>query len=73
MYDNLIDGGAFVRSEKIFAQNAKVQDMMNSLYYDLKKQSFSEQEILDKEKELRHLAKLTTETLTTRFNITHCV
>ena len=63
IYDNLVDGGAFVCSEKIFSKNAKVQDMMDSLYYDFKKKSFSEKEILDKEQELRHLAKNTTETL----------
>jgi len=63
IYDNLIDGGAFLTSEKIFAQNAKVQDMMDNLYYDFKRKSFSEKEILDKEQELRHLAKLTTENL----------
>lgn len=61
VYDSLIDGGAFVISEKIFADNVKTQDMMDSLYYDFKRQSFSEKEILDKEQELRHLAKLNTE------------
>jgi len=63
IYENLVDGGAFVCSEKIFSKNAKVQDMMDSLYYDFKKKSFSEKEIMDKEQELRHLAKNTTETL----------
>ncbi len=63
IYDNLEDGGAFVTAEKIFSMNAKVQDMVDSLYYDFKRKSFSEKEILDKEQELRHLAKLTTEHL----------
>jgi tRNA (cmo5U34)-methyltransferase len=36
---------------------------VDSLYYDFKRQSFTEKEILDKEQELRHLAKLTTENL----------
>jgi len=63
IFNNLEDGGAFVTAEKIFSKNAKVQDMVDSLYYDFKLQSFSEKEILDKETELRHLAKLTTETL----------
>ena len=59
----MTDGGAFIISEKIFAQNAKVQDMLDSLYYEFKTKSFSEKEIMDKEKELRHLAHLTTENL----------
>jgi tRNA (cmo5U34)-methyltransferase len=63
IYDNLVDGGAFVTAEKIYSMNAKVQDMVDSLYYDFKRQSFTEKEILDKEQELRHLAKLTTENL----------
>ena len=63
IYDNLVDGGAFITSEKIFAQNAKVQNMLEFLYYDYKKQHFSEKEILDKEEQLRFLAKLTTENL----------
>ena len=61
IYDNLEDGGAFITAEKIYSQNAKVQNMFEFLYYDYKKQNFSEKEILDKEQELRHLAKLTTE------------
>lgn len=63
IYDNLTDGGAFITSEKIFSQNAKTQNMLEFLYYDFKRKSFSEKEILDKETELRHLAKNTTENL----------
>ena len=63
IYDNLVDGGGFITSEKIFSNNAKVQNMMEFLYYDFKRKAFSEKEILDKEQELRHLAKNTTEHL----------
>jgi tRNA (cmo5U34)-methyltransferase len=63
IYDNLVEGGAFVFSEKVFSMNSKIQNMMEFLYYDYKKQNFSEKEILDKEQELRHLAKLTNEDL----------
>ena len=34
---------------------------MDSLYLDYKRQFFSEKELVDKEQELRHLAKLQTE------------
>lgn len=63
IYDNLIEGGAFVFSEKVFSKYSKIQNMMEFLYYDHKRRGFSEKEILDKEQELRHLAKLTTEEL----------
>jgi len=63
IYENLTDGGAFITSEKIFSNNAKTQNMLEFLYYDYKRKSFTEKEILDKEMELRHLAKNTTETL----------
>ena len=61
IYDNLVDGGAFITSEKIFSNNAKVQNMMDFLYYDFKRQSFSEKEILDKEQSLRNMANYFTE------------
>ena len=66
IFDNLVDGGAFVTSEKVFSNNAKTQNMLEFLYYDFKRQSFSEKEILDKEQELRHLAKNTTENMLMR-------
>lgn len=66
IYDHLIEGGAFVFSEKVLSPSGKIQNMMEFLYYDYKLQSFSEKQILDKERELRHLAKLTNEDLLTK-------
>ncbi len=63
IYDNLVEGGAFVFSEKVFSMNSKIQNMMDFLYYDYKRKKFSDKHILDKEQELRHLAKLTNEEL----------
>ena len=63
IYDNLIEGGAFIFSEKVFSTNSKIQNMMEFMYYDYKKEHFTEKQILDKEEELRHLAKLTNENL----------
>ena len=63
IYDGLVEGGAFIFSEKVFSDNPKVDDMLSSLYYDFKRESFTEKEILDKEKRLRCLAKLTNESL----------
>jgi tRNA (cmo5U34)-methyltransferase len=63
IFDNLMEGGAFVFSEKVLSISGKIQNMMEFIYYDYKKQFFSEKQILDKEMELRHLAKLTNEDL----------
>ena len=50
-------------SEKVLSISGKIQTMMEFLYYDYKRQNFTEKQILDKETELRHLAKLTNEDL----------
>jgi len=63
IYENMIEGGAFVFSEKLLSIGGKVQNMMEFMYYDYKREKFTEKEILDKEIELRHLAKLTNEDL----------
>ena len=63
IYDNLTDGGAFIFSEKLYSSNSQNQNMMEFLYFDYKRTNFSEKEILDKEQELRHLAKNTNEEL----------
>jgi tRNA (cmo5U34)-methyltransferase len=57
VYDGLVPGGAFIVAEKTFAKMAKIQDMLTSLYLHYKRQHFSDQEILDKEKSLRDLMK----------------
>ena len=56
--DTLLPGGAFISCEKVYSDNALLQDATNSLYYDFKRTSFPTDEILDKEKSLRSLAKL---------------
>jgi len=57
IYDGLNDGGAFIFSEKGFSCNPKIQDMMTFMYYDYKRQHFTDKEILDKEVQLRHMMK----------------
>lgn len=63
IYENLVEGGAFVFSEKLLSVGGKVQNMMEFMYYDYKRNNFTDTEIFDKEFELRHLAKLTNEDL----------
>ena len=57
VFNSLVVGGGFVLSEKLLSDDGKTQNMMDFLYYDFKRSNFSEQEILDKEVELRHLSK----------------
>ena len=57
IYDGLNSGGVFVFSEKTMADSAKVQDIRTFIYYDYKRKSFTTDDIMDKEKTLRSMAK----------------
>jgi hypothetical protein len=53
IHDGLVDGGALIIAEKVYANSAWSHDMMRSVYYDHKRRSFSAEQILDKERSLR--------------------
>lgn len=57
IYDGLNPGGAFVFAEKTYSCNPKVQDMLTFMYYDFKRESFDEKDIMEKEVTLRSLLK----------------
>ena len=57
VYNGLNSGGAFVFSEKTMADSAKIQDIRTFTYYDYKRKSFTTDDIMDKEKTLRSMAK----------------
>ena len=57
VYNGLNSGGAFVFSEKTMADCAKIQDIRTFTYYDYKRKSFTTDDIMDKEKILRSMAK----------------
>ena len=57
VYKGLNDGGAFIFAEKTICQNALVQDMITFNYYDYKRKSFDTEDIMDKERTLRHMMK----------------
>lgn len=57
VYSALDKGGAFIMTEKVFCDIGQVQDLFTSVYYDYKKKSFTEKEILDKEVDLRKIMK----------------
>jgi tRNA (cmo5U34)-methyltransferase len=57
VFNGLIYGGAFVFAEKVYSDNSQIQDAMTFMFYDYKRQHFSDKDILDKEKQLRHMLK----------------
>jgi tRNA (cmo5U34)-methyltransferase len=61
IHDALIPGGALIIAEKTFSRLSRLNDMLTSIYYEFKRQSFTEQEILAKERSLRSMMKLWTE------------
>lgn len=48
-------GAAFISCEKIYSTNAKLQDITNSIYYQFKQESFTADQILSKERDLRKI------------------
>ena len=57
IYNGLTKGSAFIFCEKAYAKYPKTQEIFTFSYYDYKKTSFSEKEILDKERDLRKILK----------------
>ena len=49
--------GAFIFAEKIMSRNTVIQDMLTFNYYDYKSNNFTSEEIMQKEKQLRHMLK----------------
>jgi len=60
IYKGLNKGAACILCEKIYSSSSKIQDIMTSLYYEFKRDNFTEKEILDKERDLRKIMKLAT-------------
>lgn len=60
-YDSLLDGGALIISEKVLSESGILQNCLSFPHYDYKLQSFSEKEILDKERDLRKIMRCQTE------------
>jgi tRNA (cmo5U34)-methyltransferase len=60
IYDGLNPGGAFIFAEKTIAESSKIQEIRTFTYYDYKREHFTSDDILNKEKQLRHMMKLNT-------------
>ena len=57
IYEGLYEGGAFIFSEKTICESALIQDMITFNYYDYKRKTFTTDDIMDKERTLRHMMK----------------
>ena len=57
IYDGLNEGGAFIFAEKTVADTGRSQDMFTFMFYDHKRKSFTEKDIMDKEVTLRNMLK----------------
>jgi tRNA (cmo5U34)-methyltransferase len=53
VHDGLIEGGALIIAEKVLAPTARAQNLFLGPHYDFKRRTFSEKEILEKERALR--------------------
>jgi len=57
IYDGLHRGGAFIFAEKTVAKSPRIHEIRTFTYYDFKRKSFTTDDIMDKERTLRHMMK----------------
>ena len=57
IYNGLTTGSAFILTEKIYQEDGKIQEIMAFSHYDYKCKSFTEEEIIKKERDLRFIMK----------------
>ncbi len=55
VYDGLVEGGALMIAEKTLAADSTLQELITFAYYDYKRQTFTAEQVLDKERRLRGL------------------
>jgi len=60
IYSCLVNGGAFIWAEKVHAYDSFWEHLFTTAHYDFKRKSFTAEEILDKEQELRTVMHLQT-------------
>ncbi len=57
IYNGLNKGGALFICEKVYQQDGKLQDIFNFSHYDYKLNHFPSEEIINKQRVLRHIMK----------------
>ena len=57
VFNGLNPGGAFVFAEKTMPENVRIHEIRTFTYYDYKRRTFTTDDIMDKERQLRHMTK----------------
>jgi len=57
IYNGLNPGGSFIIAEKIYVNNGEFQEIFTFSYYDFKRKSFTDAEIMQKQIDLRYQMK----------------
>lgn len=57
IYEELVEGGAFIWAEKVREPKGRYELIMNNAYYDFKRKKFTPTQIMNKERDLRFLMK----------------
>ena len=57
IFNGLQKGGAFIFAEKTVSESARIHEIRTFTYYDFKRESFTTDDIMDKERTLRHMMK----------------
>ena len=60
IHNGMVEKGAFIWAEKVYANSGVEQDLMNFAHYDFKRKNFTAEEILSKEEDLRSIMRLNT-------------
>lgn len=60
VFSGLNPGGAFVFAEKTMPDNVRIHEIRTFTYYDFKRRTFTTDDIMDKERQLRHMTKPST-------------
>jgi tRNA (cmo5U34)-methyltransferase len=55
VYDSLQEGGAFIWAEKVRSRDSFFEQVKTFSYYDYKRRSFTPEQIMDKERDLRKI------------------
>ena len=60
VFRGLNPGGAFVFAEKTMTESVRIHEIRTFTYYDFKRKTFTTEDIMDKERQLRHMTKPST-------------
>lgn len=60
IHESLVEGGAFIWAEKVQEESGEMERIINGAHYDFKRESFTAEEILNKERDIRSMMRVNT-------------